>query len=433
MHAELEADGPAIGRAGTGWDDGLPGWPALPPYPEDCEQTPGDGRQASSPLVARLRSRLWSVTETTSYYYVVAAAVIALSVADVTMRFLSACSFHDIPFDPECRQDADAIHWVGVAKYCVGVSPVLLGVLAKLLRVLRLQQQRLPAWLMAGLAWLPGVASPLPANHWNILATRSFFEESVQSVRALHTLVVLVQLPSIFFTAQQAVEGAMLFAEPYPSPNCHQGDGAYTSLQCQTRIWRFLAIQAAWTVCILPLNIFIVTPDAVWAPGVQTAAVRYGDISLQRLRLLPWILLFPVSLVTLNTFVFWCVLWDEVAVGLEHWFVLHFAVCVLCFALGVWLLLWSRVLHESFAVVAARSRGWARSRRASRLAAAKRAALSNCIPDDGTPKNPIASPVPCGSSVSSSTAIGRVKRRGWCLLWVSCQSRSWPLARKIQC
>jgi hypothetical protein len=148
----------------------------------------------------------------------------------------------------------------------------------------------------------------------------------------------------------QVVEGVMLYLNGFASPNC-DGEANFDSLQCQGRLWRFLAIQAAWTVCIIPLNVFIVTPDSLWAPGIQKAADECCDTSLRRLRILPWLLLVPVTLMTLNTFIFWTVLWDELSDSNGAAVVVHFVTCLVCFCLGTALLLWSRILHESFALL----------------------------------------------------------------------------------
>jgi hypothetical protein len=181
----------------------VPAYVSWPSIAVDGE-TPGGGLRKDTSGSAKLTAfgglSVW-VTET-NVLYVTAAAVVALSVVDLCLRFLAPCPFHDIAFDLTCRSHARRIHWVGVAKYNAGLWPTLGCIIFKCVRVLRLQQQLLPPWL-AWVCRVPGVRGPLPSNHWSMLATRSFFVESVASVKTLHLLVVLVQLPSLVFTGQQ--------------------------------------------------------------------------------------------------------------------------------------------------------------------------------------------------------------------------------------
>ena len=326
------------------------GWPsALPGY--DSQQQGEEPIQHRALGLGQAGARAW-LTENNALL-VGAAIVVVLSSADLVLRFTAPCGFNDLAFDPECRQRQVLVHWVGIAKYIAGVSPFLCLVLLKLLRILRLQQDRI--WF-CWLSWLPTVKGPLPSNHWSIVATRSFYEGSVQSVKMLHLLVVLVQLPSVVFTFQQVAAGVMLYLSGFEgSPDCQavvgQDDGRFNTLQCQGRIWRFLAIQVAWEVCIVPLSILIVTPDMMWAPGVQKAAALYKDVAVQRFAVLPWALLPATAVLTINTFLFWSVLWDEVAEGHGTVVIVHFIVCIMCSFTGLAVLIWSRVLQESFSLV----------------------------------------------------------------------------------
>jgi len=325
------------GRQNAGLTDKA-SWPSLP---GNAQADPINHDLCRPRSLQQARVSTWQIENRIIYGMVSATA--ALSVVAYVLHFLGPCPFDRLAFDPSCRQMAAIIHWVGIAKYTFAVCPFSALVVLKCFRILRLQQHR--PWLQ-WLPWLPKVTGPLPSSHWAMVATHSFYAESAQSIKALHLLVVLVQTPSVIFTCQQVVEGIGLYLDGFQdSPDCQ--DGRFDTLRCQGRIWRFLAIQAAWTLWIIPTCLLIVTPDMAWAPASQQAAARLGDVYIQKLALLPWLVAAMLPILAVNTFLFWCVLWDETAEDRGVVVVVHFAVCLLATGLGLATLFWSKILQNS--------------------------------------------------------------------------------------